>query len=254
MGDQAPDEVTLKLEVGGFGLTIDSLSHQFTVSSNDGSGLKLQLSLEPTPPPMLHNGAGWIGGPNGWTYYYSWPRMKATGSLLRGGRVAALTGAAWMDHQWGDFFVLGKPAGWQWFALQMDDGSSLMLQEFRDINGKPVEAFGTLMEPQTGGGEDIQRVLQPGEYSIEVLDRWRSPATGGEYPSRWHIRVPVSRLDIEVVPVVAGQEITSGVPPAAIYWEGKARVTGTKSGQPVSGDAYVELTGYVEPPPIDWRR
>jgi hypothetical protein len=29
------------------------------------------------------------------------------------------------------------------------------------------------------------------------------------------------------------------------YWEGSVRVSGTSAGQPVSGQGYVELTGYV---------
>ena len=61
-------------------------------------------------------------------------------------------------------------------------------------------------------------------------------------------------MDIEVVPVLNDQEVTEGVPEAAIYWEGKTRVKGTSAGESVSGRAYVELTGYVESPEIEWRK
>jgi predicted secreted hydrolase len=62
--------------------------------------------------------------------------------------------------------------------------------------------------------------------------------------------VPPLDLDIGIAPVVEDQEVIGGVPPAAIYWEGKADVTGRQRDLPVAGNAYVELTGYVIPPPL----
>ncbi len=252
VGGQAAGNDMLGLRVGGWSLSVNGAGH--TISAADGSstgfGIDLRMTLPPTP--MLHNNTGWMGGPNGWTYYYSWPRMTAEGNLTVQGRKVAVTGEVWMDHQWGDFFVLGHPAGWQWFAIQLDDGSSLMLQEFRDIEGNVVSAFGTLLPPEGQPGAPVQITLQPGEYTVEVLGHWRSPNTGAAYPAKWRVRVPSQRLDLEINPVVANQEITRGVPPAAIYWEGKSSVTGTKNGQPVSGRAYVELTGYVVAPGPAW--
>lgn len=32
-----------------------------------------------------------------------------------------------------------------------------------------------------------------------------------------------------------------------IYWEGSVSIEGTRAGQPVVGQGYVELTGYAEP-------
>ena len=61
-------------------------------------------------------------------------------------------------------------------------------------------------------------------------------------------------LEMEVVPVLDDQEVTEGIPEAAIYWEGKSRVSGTRAGEAVDGWAYVELTGYVESPEIEWRK
>jgi len=56
----------------------------------------------------------------------------AEGTLTIEGVEADVEGEVWFDHQWGDFYVIGKPAGWQWFALHLDDGSSLMVSEVRD--------------------------------------------------------------------------------------------------------------------------
>jgi len=241
-GAQQDGPDLVNLQTGGWRLTIGESGHTVQASLEGTANATLELHMSPSVPAMLHNGTGWIGGPNGWTYYYSWPRMTSEGTLTLDEKDLRVTGEAWMDHQWGDFFILGYPAGWQWFAVQLDDGSSLMLQEFRDIEGKVVDAFGTYSGP---AGKPPSRVLAPGEYTIQVLDHWRSPNTGAEYPSRWRITVPPLDLDIGIATVAEDQEITGGVPPAAIYWEGKVEVTGRQRDLPVAGNAYVELTGYV---------
>ncbi len=250
VGDQpaTPDE--LELSVGGWTLGIGPDGHQIATGAGGAAGPSLAIKMQRSTPPMLHNEIGWIAGPTGWTYYYSWPRMAANGVLTVNEQDVRVTGEVWMDHQWGDFFVLGYPSGWQWFAVQLEDGSNLMLQEFRDANGQPVEAYGTLMPAPVAGVPQPARTLRPGEYSIEVLSHWRSPNTGADYPASWRLRVPGAGLDLGVTPVVPDQEITLGVPVPAIYWEGLAAVRGTKDGQPVAGRAYVELTGYVVPPAV----
>jgi predicted secreted hydrolase len=250
VGEQPVGANLVDLNVGGWSLSIDGSGHTIAAAEGPQAQFGVDLRLERPAAPMLHNGIGWIGGPSGWTYYYSWPRMPAEGTVTLEGRTVPVTGEVWMDHQWGDFFVLGYPAGWQWFAIQLDDGSSLMLQEFRDIEGKPVAAFGTFAGAD---GIPASQTLLPDQYSVQVLDRWRSPNTGAEYPSRWavNVRAPQLGLDLLIEPVAADQEITRGVPPAAIYWEGKSIVRDGTTGQ-VVGRAYVELTGYVNPPGPQW--
>jgi predicted secreted hydrolase len=73
-----------------------------------------------------------------------------------------------------------------------------------------------------------------------VLNHWDSPR-GGRYPARWRLRVPELGLNLEVQPLLADQELDLAVR----YWEGAVRVRGTRAGSPVSGDGYVELTGYA---------
>ncbi len=252
VGAQLDGADDLNVSIGGWEAVIAGQSHRISASL-DESGRALSVVMSPETPPMLHNGIGWIGAANGWTYYYSWPRMVAEGTLQTAAGPVDVAGEVWMDHQWGDFFVLGNPAGWQWFALQLDDGTSLMLQEFRDADGNATSAFGTVMSPGDSAGLAVSRTLSPGSYTVVVEETWLSPNTGGLYPSRWDIQVPGEELLLSVEVVVADQEITLGVPPAAIYYEGKARVSGTRSGRPVSGNAYAELTGYAPPPGLGWR-
>lgn len=238
----------LELTVGGWELSAGPPAHALAASLD---GVALSLILTPTKPPALHNEIGWLAGPtSGWTYYYSWPRMAAEGVLTLGGEPRAVTGQVWMDHQWGDFFVVGHPAGWQWLALQLDDGTEIMVTESRGTDGAVAATYGSLI-----GQDGSVTALRPGDAAIqlEALGTWTSPHTGAIYPQGWRLRIPSHDIDLELAPVLQDQEITSARPVSAIYWEGEVSVSGASGGRPVSGAGYVELAGYVVPPPLPWR-
>jgi predicted secreted hydrolase len=108
---------------------------------------------------------------------------------------------------------------------------------------------GGAADPYSSGtyvaADGAARHLRLSDYSVEVLEHWKSPATGANYPSKWRVRIPSIGWDITVEPTVAVQEMrtqTMGV----TYWEGRVRACGTANGQPISGQGYVELTGYAE--------
>ena len=211
--------------------------------------VSLSLQLEATAPVMLHNTIGWIPTETGATYYYSWPRQQATGVLTLNGETLNVTGSAWFDHQWGDFFVLSKPAGWQWFAIQLDDGGSLMLNQTRGIDGNIAETYGTYMSQ---GGEVKTLLGDADGINIRTTGEWTSPTTGATYPSGWAIEIESLTMNLILSPVEQNQEVQGGLPAASTYWEGKVTVEGTQDGSPISADAYVELSGYVDPEPVEW--
>jgi predicted secreted hydrolase len=237
------------LQLSDWSLDIESDSHAIRGLLGEGSGFDLLFERDPDVPPVLQAGIGWFPTPTGWSYYYSFPDMTASGRMLLGGKAYEVTGTGWFDHQWGDFFAIGAPAGWQWFALHLGDGRTMMVSETRDAQGEQQAVFGSLSNRQ---GE-TRTITDADGVSIEVLDTWRSPNTGAEYPSRWRVVVDSLRLDVEVVPVLADQEVTVGVPRAAIYWEGKVSVDGVFGESEVQQPGYVELTGYVSPEPVPWR-
>ena len=47
---------------------------------------------------------------------------------------------AWMDHQWGNF-VVGAVGGWDWFSLQLDDQTELMLYVLRGPGGETTAIY-----------------------------------------------------------------------------------------------------------------
>ena len=75
-----------------------------------------------------------------------------------------------------------------------------------------------------------------------MLDTWRSPHSGAEYPARWQVTIPSENLTLTLEPWLADQESQVSV----IYWEGAVRVTGTHQEQAITGNGYVEMTGYAE--------
>ena len=107
--------------------------------------------------------------------------MNVTGALDLGQDRRQVSGEAWMDHQWGDFATY-QEGGWDWFSVQLKDGTDVMLYLIRDADGKTLRVDGSIVGP---GGE--LSVLSEGDFVISVDSEWRSPGTGTTYPSGWTI-------------------------------------------------------------------
>jgi predicted secreted hydrolase len=208
----------------------------------DGFGIELRAT--PRKPPVI-NGEGGISrkaeGVGRASYYYSYTRMETAGTLYLDGKPVPVTGDSWFDHEYGSNVLAPNQVGWDWFSIQMDNGTEAMLYLMRTTGGgTDPYSSGTFVDA-TGKATH----LTADDYEIEVLDRWKSRESGAEYPSRWHITVPRFGWDVVVTPSVADQEIRASGPAGVTYWEGSALVKGTVRGVGVSGRAYVELTGYT---------
>jgi predicted secreted hydrolase len=171
------------------------------------------------------------------SYYYSLTRMPAHGSIVSGGRRFDVKGLAWMDREWSTSTLGAERVGWDWFALQLDDGRDLMFYRFRRADGGPDPFSAGVMVGADGTGD----ALGPDDVRIEVLDSWASPRSRIAYPARWRLTLPRERLSLEVVPRLADQEHMGPVR----YWEGAVRVRGRAGERPLQGDGYVELVGYA---------
>lgn len=207
---------------------------------NAAFGLSLDLATD--RQAVRHNRIGYVDfGPAGGSYYYSRPRMTASGTLQLESETLHVSGTAWFDHQWGDFIAVG--GGWDWFAVNLADGMDLTLSLVRDASGGHPLVYGTLVHPD-GTAEHLDRDA----FSVEVLGTWTSPRSGATYPAAWRIRVPAEALEVTLEPTVADQELDTRPTTGVVYWEGSQRVTGTRRGSAVTGNAYVELTGYPATP------
>ena len=204
----------------------------------DAFGLDLRLAQ--STPPALHDGDGYVSfDAAGGSYYYSRTAMAAQGTVALGGEVLPVTGDGWFDHQWGDFISVGG-GGWDWFAINLDDGTDVTLSLVRAADGSYPLVYGTLVEPS-----GATRHLDRDAFTVDVTGTWTSPATGATYPAGWTVRLPGEGLEVRLAPTVAQQELDTRASTGVVYWEGSQRVTATRNGTALGGQAYVELTGYA---------
>jgi predicted secreted hydrolase len=82
--------------------------------------------------------------------------------------------------------------------------------------------------------------LNLSDIDLTVLDYWQSPL-GVTYPTKWSMKIPEEKMELEIEPLVKNQELNLFVR----YWEGAVKVNGFFKDQPVTGKGYVELTGYA---------
>lgn len=228
-----------ELELGRWRMGGEGDEHYLQAESRDYS---IDLELRATREPVLHGGIGWISfGPVGDSYYYSRTRMDVSGTITDGGQgqTERVTGLSWMDHQWGDF-ILVNGGGWDWFSLNLDDGSDVMVTVLRDQPGSVAATYGTFVD-----SDGVVADLAAADLEVEATGEWRSPGTGTLYPSGWRIRLPGQRLDLTVKPVLPDQELETSASTGVSYWEGEVEVAGTRGGEPIAGLGYVELTGYA---------
>ena len=202
----------------------------------------LRIDVWGVKPPTLHNGNGLITyGLGGFSYYYSRTRMELSGTLTDHGQPVRVTGEAWMDHQWGNFLTLAG-GGWDWFSIQLNDNTEMMLYLIRDAAGRVISTYVGYID---AGGRDV--LLPASALSVTVLDHWRSPATGANYPSGWKLQIADPRLHatLTLLPELKNQELVVYQSTGNSYWEGAVSIQGQSGGHAVAGEGYVELTGYT---------
>jgi predicted secreted hydrolase len=204
-----------------------------------GEGVALELVLEEGKPLVLQGDRGLSqksAEAGNASYYYSLTRMPSRGTVTVDGRAHEVTGTSWMDREWSTSVLGPEQVGWDWFALQLSDGSELMYYQLRRKDGSADPFSGGTYVPARGAPVRLSR----DEVRLEVLDTWRSPRSGATYPARWRLSVSSLPLVLEVTPAQADQELRVTVR----YWEGAVRIRGSRAAQPVTGRGYVELTGY----------
>jgi len=201
--------------------------------------ISLDLRLIPLKDPVL-NGVKGLSQKSSQagnaSYYYSISRFATDGTLQIGTTIYAVGGLSWLDREWGSSALSKDQQGWDWFALQLSDGSDLMFYNLRQRDGERDEhSAGTWID-----AAGMVTHLDHDDVAIEVRKYWESEH-GSRYPIEWTMSVPKLDLQIDVVPVLRNQELITTVR----YWEGAVDVEGLSGRQVVSGRGYVELTGYA---------
>lgn len=216
----------------GWRVSSDVKSHTLSI---DAEGTRLALTLTDAHPPLLHKAKGSRTpglidyGQTGITYYYSRPRLAASGTLEIGGKPLAVSGEVWFDHQWGDF-ESGRQ-GWNWFALQLDDGANMMIYQLFNPDGTLAQLTGSL---QMNG---VTTALDAADLQLTPHGAWRSTRSGVSYPASWIVDSPLGRLEIQ--PETSESEFNGLETTFKYYWEGAVRVLGARTGR-----GFLEMNGY----------
>jgi predicted secreted hydrolase len=234
-------ETSFRLKLGDW--TVREEGGRHLLRATLGNDLVFEASLVPTKPAALngHEGVGVSFKDRGEaSRYFSYTRIEASGRITWHGRTEAFGGAAWMDREFGTWKTTENQKGWDWFSLQLDDGSELMVYHIRDRSGRPSSfSSGTFVAP-----DGVWTHLSREEFAVEPTDSWRSPRTGATYPSGWRLTAPRLGVDLTVTPVLKDQELDTRGTTMIVYWEGACAVKGRRDGNEINGRAYVELVGY----------
>jgi predicted secreted hydrolase len=235
---QAQDRTTLFIK--NWQVVIETQEHRLSAQTPD---FDIELQLTPLKPPVSHGQNGYSqkgSSPQRASCYYSFTRLATKGSIRIGKKTSHVDGLSWMDHEYSTAPLEPGIVGWDWFSLQLSDQTEVMMFLLRKADGTTHPASsGTVVNDKA----DIQH-LKSNQFSIQVQDSWLSPATRARYPSHWRIRIPAIRLDLDVHPAVADQEMQTQATTGVTYWEGSIKAVGTKEGLPLNAKGYVEMTGY----------
>jgi predicted secreted hydrolase len=236
---------TISVQPGGFDSSTDGFNlavNTATAVGANGSdsihgvvdGYSVDLQLESEKAPVLHFGSGYTKFPSGGdTFYYSRERMIVVGAIQKGDSLINVIGVAWFDHQWGNilggFFdpnaiADGKPTGWDWLGLQLDNDRELMFGQMRS-GDNIITMLGT-----DSNSACVSKDLTSGDFTMTPSEMWTSPASGHVYPTHWTVKY--KGRSYELSSLVREQEMPA---PGNIYYEGSASVDGSAQGR-----AYME--------------
>jgi len=232
------------LHIYNDGWRVDEAGDTMMLSA-DAEKVGIKLLLSSKKPPVIHGKDGvsqkadCVGCAS---HYYSLSRMETKGLLFIDGKEKRVNGTSWMDHEFGSNQLTEEQVGWDWYSLQLSDNTELMLYMMRKKDGSiDKNSSGTII-----GADGKAEHLNLSQFKIRSKSKWLSPQSKGNYPMNWEIEIPHKQIKLQVTPDFETQELVTKRSTDVTYWEGASSITGTKGGKLITGEGYVEMTGYNE--------
>lgn len=223
---------------------IDTTSEQMQLQFHIGSQAQLDLELLPAKPKVIFGEDGTSRKGTAQTarsYYITFPRLKATGTLALDRKQLEVTGEAWMDHEIASQQLSADLQGWDWTAIQLNDGREIKAYILRQEDGtaSPFSRFIWI------GKDGETHYAGPESFTWERVSTWQSPEKDATYPTTVRLSTidPESgqRISLTLTPKLDNQEVR-GELNGTYYWEGACEVQNPEG---ISlGQAYLELAGY----------
>jgi len=192
---------------------------------------RFALQLHPVKPPVI-NGVDGVSqkaeGLGKASYYVSFPRLSASGTVTTSGSTYTVNGTTWMDHEWFAHQLTSGQMGWDWFSIQLENNTELMLFQLRRKDGS--------IDPYSSGtyvdASGKPHHLTASEFRLTALEKWQL------YPIHWRIEVPGLKISLDCRAALENQELKAQKG-GTTYWEGAVTYSGT-----AKGVGYLEMTGY----------
>ena len=229
------DTSPLRVWLGSWALVAEDKTGLFPLRLRaEADDIAIDFTLQPgNKERVLQGEQGWSrkGAAQGnASYYYSYTRLPTQGRIRIGTQWHEVEGSSWFDREWSSSALAEDQAGWDWFALQLEDGRDLMFYRMRDRQGHAqIFSQGVLVEADG----QITR-LDLNNTRVQPSGFWTTP-DGVRYPVRWQVSIPAKEIELTVEAAVSDQEMNHSVR----YWEGAVDVRGSQSGL-----GYLELSGY----------
>jgi len=222
---------------------VEGDARQHVIQVND-RGTKLGLRLTAMKPPALHGQNGLsqkAEGEGHASYYYSLTRMKTEGEIEIAGQKEKVQGLSWMDHEFGSNQLREDQVGWDWFSIQLDNQTELMLYLIRRKDGSPGPySSGTLVN-----ADGTTKHLKLMDFHVQPLEKWKSAKSGATYPMKWKVTIPAEGIELDIAPAFSDQELITNRSTRVTYWEGAVGIKARFKQSSVTGEGYVEMTGYA---------
>lgn len=214
--------------------------HDFRLRAEDGE-VAIELLLRSKRDPVFHGREGISQKSEGAgraSHYYSLTRLETTGTVRIGKKTLPVSGLTWFDHEWATNQLAAHQTGWDWFSLQFENGSELMIFQIRTKDGaRDTFSSGTWVAPD---GSTSQVGFS--DFSLEPTSWWSSPKTKGRYPVAWKVSIPSLELALTVRARFSDQELAAE---PFSYWEGAVSADGRQGRAAIQGKGYLEMTGYI---------
>ncbi len=227
------------------GWTTEQLGNNYVLKA-ESDGVAISLLLSEKKPPVVHgkDGVSQKASCKGCaSHYYSMTRLDTKGLITIDGKTeTVVAGLSWMDHEFGSNQLTEEQVGWDWYSIQLDNNTELMLYVMRRRDGTlDKNSSGTII-----GTDGSTKHLSLSDFKIKPKSSWKSPNSHGVYPMGWSVQIPSLHINLTLDPVGLDQELLTKRSTGVTYWEGSANVVGDIAGQTVKGHSYVEMTGYAE--------
>lgn len=200
--------------------------------SADEQGITLDLQLRPLKPPVLQGEQGLSRKSDtagNASYYYSVTRLDTRGVITVAGEPREVSGYSWLDREWSTSALDADQSGWDWFSLQFDDNTELMLYQLRDRN----DGVDPHSEGNWTAADGSQSRTTPAELALEPLVWWTGP-DGVRYATEWRLLRNGKALRVQAL--LDDQFLPLALP----YWEGAVRVISEDTGT-ITGHGFLEM-------------